>query len=250
MNLGEISEYIQRRILKKENYDPEVIRSAINEAQLEMQRGVLINGQMVQRDWTAMEAHYVRDYQPGGIALEDAVTRVRMVFHTRDDGEGGVYRGEPLRPSSEDAQDVKRDHHNHDFYPTATGDDTGMVRHRHGHVVWWVEERKLMLSRHGHAAGDLNLWFDVYRVLPCLVNPTDSNWFTVHAWDALAWKACALGFGNDVDVEAATFFDKMATARIQSAINADQRFAAAGTADVVRPPRPQIFPRENRASYD
>ena len=249
MNLGQISEYIQRRILKKENYDPEIIRLAVNEAQTEIQRGNLINGAMVQHDWSCMQSHYVREYRPGGILLEDAVTRVRMVYRTHTLANGQVVRSRPLQPSSEDLQDNRIDQRHHDFYPSDI-DMENLVRHRHGHICWWIEERKITLSRHAEAEQGLKLWCEVYRILPPLVNPTDENWFTIHAWDALAWKATAMGFGTDVDVEAAAFFEKMAITRIQSAINADQRFQAAGVSDDYLPPRPRPFRVENTGSYD
>lgn len=241
MNLGQLSEYVQKRILKKWDTDPEIIRTVINEALMEMQRGVIIDGAMIQRDWSAMQYHYIRDYKSGGIQLDDSVTRVRMVYKTYTNADGNVLRAKPLTPSSEDAQDNRRDGHHMFHYQT---DDQINSGKKHGeHNVWWIEERKIMLGRHLHECNEeIKLWVEVYRILPALINPTDTNWFTEHAWDAVAWKAAAIGFSDTPD--RFQVYETVANARIKSLINADERYDAAGTADVVRPARPNPFRRE------
>lgn len=231
-------------------FDPDLLPWAINQAQMEIQRGVLVNGNMVQPDWTASERHYVLPYQSGGIVLEDAVMRVRAVYRAHHETTNGEeLRGTYLHPTSGESRDNHRESH------TSHWNHGDLRSHHGGCETWWIEERRLKLGHSrreivGDNVSNLRLWLDVFRLVNDLRLPTDENWFTINLWDALAYKAAAIGFQAEFDPKRITMYESMALSKIQSAINADQRFHDGGVADDVIPPRPHLFNQSNARHWE
>jgi hypothetical protein len=245
MNFGDMQEYVQRMLMKGVNVDVDLVGMAINLAMQEIQTGTTINGVNCQHDWTANAAHYVLPYQLGGIVLENALSRVRAVYQAHvDPVTKNQFRGRYIQPSSTEARDNRMQGQHHHF------EGTGIQSHGTGET-WWVQERRLMLGHgrreiSGGQCTDKNLWLDVFRLLDPLVNTADENWFTVNLWDAIAYKAAAIGFQNEFDPKRMELFNGLALERIKSVIDFDQRFSDGGVAEDVVPTSPHLF-REGTA---
>lgn len=230
---GELQAYLQRFVLKGVNVDPDLIPDAINLALLEIQRGMqfVVAGQIVtiQHDWSAMADNIVQPYRTNGIALESSVTRVRAVYRSRiDPTTNTAMRGQRIISTSMEARDNDQ---GHGVSPCES---------------WWMDARRVKIGRNGcelvtDQATDVKYWIDYFAMLPPLLEVSAENWFTCHAWDAIAYLAASIAFQSEFDPQKIQFFEAKAIDKIKTAINADIRLSAGGVSEDVVPDAPDWF---------
>ena len=76
--------------------------------------------------------------------------------------------------------------------------------------------------------GEYRITVPYYRILPALVNPTDTNWFTTNAEEYLVSWATSEAFAIDWDEERVVFWAQKAATDKAAAIAADNRIRVAG----------------------
>ena len=213
MTFGEILEYLGRDVLKADT-SIELLQSAVKEAHSIIQR---------QHDWPCMKKHLVQSAAPT-IGLPTNIRRVAEVNVINSDGRKVAL----ILPSS---QDLNREY---------------AESHR-PEMCWWVEEQKLVFSRCLVPDATHKIQVDFYQKLPGYTNPTDTDWFSVWAHDALAYKAAEIASFSIPDDNRMPLFYQLATARMNDAWNMACESDSGGTSGIYRPPL--RIPRENYGGF-
>lgn len=82
--------------------------------------------------------------------------------------------------------------------------------------------------------GQYRIYIPYFRFLPDLVNPSDTNWFTVNCEEYLVKKATAEGFYMDWDEARAAVWEKRALTELGDAVKLD-KLARLGATDTLVP---------------
>ena len=211
MTFGEILEHLERDLLKRDT-TPEMLRMAVREAHSGIQR---------LKDWPCMKGHIVT-YISESISIPADVRRVSEV--------NIIHCGRKVALIQPSSMDLNREH-------------------EEGHQSefgWWIEEGKLKITprqfgqKFQSGSSDNGqphqIRIDWYRKLPSYVNPTDQDWFSVWAEDALAYRAAEIATLSLPDDGRAQLFAQIATNKISDAWTAACDSDSGGTAGIYRPP--------------
>lgn len=227
MNFGEMQEYLERRVLKDTDSDPEALPLVINMAHLEIQRC---------HDWSVMESHQVLPYQPTGITLDNSTLRVGAVYLAQATTTP-VSRGEALDPITRDWREAERQQHSDHHHSEPGG---------HHRRQWWIQEGRVFVKGWEDcgttSATAPSLWLDVFRTLPDYQATSDTDWFSVNAWDLVIYKAAAIGYVDLFDEKKIAFFEMQAEKKLARVKEVDQRFKDGGASNIYRPPIPHYWP--------
>lgn len=222
MNFGDLQTFLVNTVLQSAG-DTDMLAlapTALNFAKLDIQRT---------HDYACMRTHLLPKAGEFGITLDTTVKRVEEVNLVADDGK--VSR--QLNPATQDEIRALR----HIWRPyrneIVQNDVTGYCRRLNINNRWWIQEMRILTSE--DVSTGTSLRADVIRLLCDYVNDSDEDWFSTWGPDALAYKASELGFVTKIEENMLGELREMAKEKIAQLIMLDERFSAAGDADIVRP---------------